>query len=115
MHPAYHALPNGGHGSFAESANLRFNCVLVFATGVSGGQSNALRSFVSRIYIHSAGYVIPISTAPAVDPAIIERKALGRSFFFSGSLACCTVAIVKTSCGEQNIICKVVGRNSFTV
>lgn len=32
VHPAYHALPNGGHGSFAESANLRFNCVLVFAT-----------------------------------------------------------------------------------
>lgn len=31
VHPAYHALPNGGHGSFAPAANLRFNCVLVFA------------------------------------------------------------------------------------
>ena len=34
---------------------------------------------------------IPISTAPAVDPAIIERNALGLSFFFSG----CAVAIVR--------------------
>jgi hypothetical protein len=33
VHPAYHAFPNGGQGSFAESANLRFNCVRVFATG----------------------------------------------------------------------------------
>ncbi len=35
-------------------------------------------------YPHSAGYVIAISTAPAVDPAIIDLKALGLSFFFSG-------------------------------
>jgi hypothetical protein len=33
VHPAYHAFPKGGHGSFAESANRRFNCVRVFATG----------------------------------------------------------------------------------
>jgi hypothetical protein len=26
---------------------------------------------------------VPISTAPAVDPAMIDRKALGLSFFFS--------------------------------
>lgn len=32
VHPAYHALPNGGHGNFPASGNLRFNCVLVFAT-----------------------------------------------------------------------------------
>lgn len=38
---------------------------------------------------------IPISTAPAVDPAMIERRALGLSFGFSGVLACCIVAIVK--------------------
>jgi hypothetical protein len=38
----------------------------------------------------------PISTAPAVDPAIIERKALGLSFFFSGTLSCCAVAIVES-------------------
>jgi hypothetical protein len=38
----------------------------------------------------------PISTAPAVDPAIIDRNALGLSFFFSGDLACCAVAIVNT-------------------
>lgn len=34
VQPAYQALPNGGQGSFAESARLRFNCVLVFATVV---------------------------------------------------------------------------------
>jgi hypothetical protein len=38
---------------------------------------------------------VPISTAPAVDPAIIERKALGLSFFISGALSCCAVAIVE--------------------
>ncbi len=32
VHPAYQAFPNGGHGNFAASGNLRFNCVLVFAT-----------------------------------------------------------------------------------
>jgi len=31
-HPAYHDLPNGGHGNFPASGNLRFNCDLVFAT-----------------------------------------------------------------------------------
>lgn len=30
-----------------------------------------------------------------MDPAIIERKALGLSFFFSGALSCCAVAIVE--------------------
>jgi hypothetical protein len=33
VHPAYHCLPNGGHGSFFPSGNLRFNCDRVFATG----------------------------------------------------------------------------------
>ena len=32
VHPAYHCLPNGGHGSFFPSANRRFNCDRVFAT-----------------------------------------------------------------------------------
>jgi hypothetical protein len=32
VHPAYHCLPNGGHGSFFPSANRRLSCVLVFAT-----------------------------------------------------------------------------------
>jgi hypothetical protein len=35
VHPAYHCLPNGGHGSFCPSANLRLSCVRVLAT-VSG-------------------------------------------------------------------------------
>jgi hypothetical protein len=38
VHPAYQAFPNGGHGSFAASGNLRFNCVLVFATKPSTSQ-----------------------------------------------------------------------------
>src|ERR1700748_2403793 len=57
VHPAYHCLPNGGHGSFLESGNLRLSCVRGFAD--------------------SAADVMPISTAPAVDPAMMDRRALG--------------------------------------
>lgn len=32
VHPAYHCLPNGGHGSFWPAANLRLSCVRVLAT-----------------------------------------------------------------------------------
>jgi hypothetical protein len=32
VHPAYHCFPNGGHGSFLPSANLRLSCDRVFAT-----------------------------------------------------------------------------------
>ena len=32
VHPAYHCLPNGGHGSFWPSANLRLSWDRVFAT-----------------------------------------------------------------------------------
>lgn len=46
---------------------------------------------------------VPISTAPAVEPAIIERKALGLSFTFSGALASCTVAIVKIVAVEYKV------------
>lgn len=38
VHPAYHAAPNGGQGSFLPSAKRRFNCVRVFATKVSPRQ-----------------------------------------------------------------------------
>ena len=38
---------------------------------------------------------IPISTAPAVEPAMIERNALGLSFFLSSALSCCAVAIAR--------------------
>ena len=34
VHPAYHCLPNGGHGSFLPSVNLRLSWDRVFATGV---------------------------------------------------------------------------------
>lgn len=94
VHPAYHCLPNGGHGSFFPSASLRLSCVRVFATVhrlLVSCNSEVGRS-LSRV--HSAGYVTatktfsihhvkrffhyqPISTAPAVEPAIMERKALG--------------------------------------
>lgn len=33
VHPAYHWLPNGGHGNFLPSGNLRLSCVRVLATG----------------------------------------------------------------------------------
>jgi len=32
VQPAYHSLPNFGHGSFCPSANLRLSCVRVLAT-----------------------------------------------------------------------------------
>lgn len=34
VHPAYHCLPNGGHGSFFASGNLRLSCDRVFATEI---------------------------------------------------------------------------------
>jgi len=49
---------------------------------------------------------MPISTAPAVEPAMIDRKALGLSFFLSGSLVCCAVAILWNNLGEKNWGCK---------
>ena len=92
VHPAYHAFPNGGHPSFCPSGKRRLSCVLVFAT--EGDCQSGFASTDSS-NTHSAGYVIavglsirvrdvrcsvgdiPISTAPAVEPAIIERSALG--------------------------------------
>lgn len=94
VHPAYHAFPNGGNPSFCPCGNRRFSCVRVLATAsciVNG--SDQVRVLGWRV--HSAGYVIagkgsdclpcsgacrrnrPISTAPAVDPAMIDRNALG--------------------------------------
>lgn len=32
VQPAYHSLPNLGHGSFFPSASLRLSCVRVLAT-----------------------------------------------------------------------------------
>lgn len=37
-----------------------------------------------RVLANSAGYVIAISTAPAVLPAIMDRKGDGFSFFCVG-------------------------------
>jgi len=48
--------------------------------------------------------LVPISTAPALDPAMIDRNALGLSFFFSGSLACCKAAILKCRCCGKSLI-----------
>jgi hypothetical protein len=91
VHPAYHCAPNGGHGNFLPSGNLLFSCVLVFATV----QYQYTQSGNEAWFIHSAGYVIathiyqydyaghryiyitPISVAPAREPAIIDRRALG--------------------------------------
>jgi hypothetical protein len=43
----------------------------------------------------------PISTAPAVEPAMIERRALGLSLVFSGALACCALDILKIRGGGK--------------
>jgi hypothetical protein len=83
VHPAYHCRPNGGHGSFLESGNRRLSCVRVFA--------------------NSAGYVIAISTAPAVEPAMIERSALGLGLglgVMSSGVAVAWVGIADMLCRE---------------
>lgn len=108
VHPAYHWRPNGGHGSFCPSGNLRLSWDRVLAT-VSAGQRPDQKCGIGsresgegeRAHTHSAGYVMaaekadggavsdlghelggrrqhaPISTAPAVEPAMMERRALG--------------------------------------
>jgi hypothetical protein len=37
VQPAYHCLPNGGHGSFFPSGSLRLSCDRVFATKIRSG------------------------------------------------------------------------------
>ena len=54
-----HWAPNGGHGSFCPADKRWLSCVLVLA--------------------NSAGYVMAISTAPAVLPAMMDRNGLGFS------------------------------------
>lgn len=72
VHPAYHCLPNGGQGSFFPSASLRLSW--------------------ERVLANSAGYVIDISTAPAVAPAKMDRIALG--FLFSVDAVAVAVAMM---------------------
>lgn len=69
VQPAYHALPNGGHGSFSEVGNRVFSCVLVFATTVLVSRTGLVHSIMTSVrvrlrdwYIHSAGYVIATRT-----------------------------------------------------
>ncbi len=40
VHPAYHCLPKGGHGSFCELGKRRLSCDLVLATRRTMGQSD---------------------------------------------------------------------------
>jgi hypothetical protein len=92
VQPAYHCFPNGGHGSFFPSANLRLSCDRVFATmGRSGmfvglWKYSRLRTFGGVCYGYTQSVkvfklqmsiLLHISTAPAVAPAIMERIALG--------------------------------------
>jgi hypothetical protein len=58
VQPVYHSFEGkGGQGSFFASGKRRLSC--------------------ERVFRRSKGYVIEISTAPAVEPAMIERRALG--------------------------------------
>lgn len=59
VHPAYHCGPNGGNGTLCEEGRLWLSWM--------------------RVLANSAGYVIAISTAPAVEPAMMERRGLGLS------------------------------------
>jgi len=47
------------------------------------------------INVHSAGYVIAISTAPAVEPAIMDLNALG--FFFFSVVGALVTSVVFTA------------------
>lgn len=118
VQPAYHCLPNGGHGNFSPAASRRFNCDLVFATRVPnqflrvyhnlrgplsfevdrfGGEVGSLRRTFGgicdgyRVPVSQRGdsrgskQGIPISTAPAVEPARTDRIALGVCFFSGGA------------------------------
>ena len=58
VQPAYHSFEgNRGQGSFLESGRRRLSC--------------------ERVFMNSKGYVMDISTAPAVMPARMERVGLG--------------------------------------
>lgn len=43
VHPAYHCLPNGGHGSFFPSGNLRLSWDRVFATMFGSGSTRSCK------------------------------------------------------------------------
>jgi len=97
VHPAYQAEPNGGQGSFLLSGSLRLSCDLVFATAHRqiSIDLDTLLSFMGRTFGGICNRwiggllvnnlfknccfkaYVPISTPPAVDPAIIDRSALG--------------------------------------
>lgn len=94
VHPAYHALPKGGHPSFCPSGNRRLSCVRVLATKslvinglIRSEQAYGARTFCrvcdrckrvrSHLCLQACKEGIPISTAPAVDPAMMDRSALG--------------------------------------
>ena len=93
VQPVYQAPPNGGHGSFLPSGSRRFNCVRVLAT-IENGEivhwriptalsptfgwiRDRYSQIVNSIDITCSNGCLPISTAPAVEPAITERRALG--------------------------------------
>ena len=81
VQPAYHCRPNGGHGSFLESGNRRLSCMRVFA--------------------NSAGYVMVISTAPAVEPAMIDRNTLGLGLgLMSSWVAIAGAGFADGTCGD---------------
>lgn len=50
VHPAYHCFPNGGHGSFFESGNLRLSCVRVLATSVHWLDWNIMERELHRTF-----------------------------------------------------------------
>ena len=57
-----------------------------------------------RVLANSAGYVIAISTAPALEPAIILRRGFGLSFFVGGCVlmpvSAMGAAVVDAMAGE---------------
>ena len=125
VQPAYHALPKGGHGSFCPSASRRLSCVRVFATTGGGSERGSkhrqsegsytfggicyrfegVSTWSSRIMCRVRSG-LPISTAPAVEPAMMLRRGLGP--FLGAFCASLSFAIGHSRpgpCGEVDGCC----------
>ena len=104
VQPAYHWDPNGGQGSFLPLGRCLLSWDRVFATGdrsdvsVGGPAHGQKRHTLSRI-CDSCEYASarlpiapgqgsqlssPISSAPAVEPAMMDRRTVGPPFFTAG-------------------------------
>lgn len=87
---------------FATNWHTRYRTALLHSAGYVIAMRRQLAIHSLHLFLSSPSIVrfekhseySPISTAPAADPAMTERKALGLSFFFSLPTAVVAVAAV---------------------